>query len=183
MLALHAIIAIRESPLDKLDILLLLLLSFIVLVGFYAFLRTLFSVENPGLQGEERVARQLGRLHSKRYIVLNDLFFEIGGWTSQIDHVVISRAGLFVIETKNLRGWIHGHQNAQYWHQTFYNTRKNFLNPIRQNRGHIVAIKKLLRDHPGLHYFSIVVFAGKARLMNPISLQYEEEPRNLSSSG
>jgi hypothetical protein len=39
--------------------------------------------------------------------------------TTQIDHVVVSIYGLFVIETKNMDGWIFGSAEQQTWTQEF----------------------------------------------------------------
>ena len=60
------------------------------------------SPENIGKVGEKRVARKLDWL-SKEYIILNDIMLPTQYETTQIDHIVISPYGIFVIETKNLR--------------------------------------------------------------------------------
>jgi predicted RNA-binding Zn-ribbon protein involved in translation (DUF1610 family) len=85
-----------------------------------------------------------------------------GEITSQIDHVVISDFGIFVIETKNYKGWIVGNENSEYWSQIIYKYKAQFYNPIRQNSGHIKALKKCLAEYPNLEYKSIIVFSAKA---------------------
>jgi hypothetical protein len=55
-----------------------------------------------GFIGESRVARQLGKLQNEDYKVFNDVLIRTGSRSSQIDHIVISIYGIFVIETKNL---------------------------------------------------------------------------------
>ena len=65
------------------------------------------SPQNIGKRGERRVARKLDWL-SKEYITLNDLLLPTRYGTTQIDHVVVSPYGIFVIETKNYKGWILG---------------------------------------------------------------------------
>jgi len=52
--------------------------------------------------GEENVASILKTL-PKDYVVFNDIYLEIKGYSTQIDHVVISRYGVFIIETKIIR--------------------------------------------------------------------------------
>ena len=54
-----------------------------------------------GAQGEKQVARHLRWLSKKQYIVLSDLMLLQGRRLTQIDHVVVSVYGIFVIETKN----------------------------------------------------------------------------------
>ena len=75
------------------------------------------SPQNIGKRGERRVARKLDWL-SKEYITLNDLLLPTRYGTTQIDHVVVSPYGIFVIETKNYKGWIFGHENSEEWKQS-----------------------------------------------------------------
>jgi len=88
------------------------------------------------------------------------------GTTSQIDHVVLSPYGIFVIETKNMRGWIAGKEASYQWTQTFYRRKSKFLNPILQNLGHIKAIDHLLARDFGdnIPYISIIAFPDQAVL-------------------
>ena len=63
-----------------------------------------------GAIGEETVAFRLARLPKSEYKVINDLVLSSVSRTSQIDHLIISDYGLFVIETKNIKGWIFGRE-------------------------------------------------------------------------
>jgi len=67
-----------------------------------------FTPRFHGIIGERLVTSVLSALDSKKYLIINDLMVENEGKTSQIDHVVISNYGIFVIETKNYNGWILG---------------------------------------------------------------------------
>lgn len=73
-----------------------------------------------GAIGEKRVKNQLSKLPHEDYVILNDIMVETERGTSQIDHVVVSPYGIFVIETKNFSGWIHGSESSEYWVQTIY---------------------------------------------------------------
>jgi hypothetical protein len=95
-----------------------------------------------GLIGERRVRKQLSKLPTENYKILNDLIIKGRKVTSQIDHIVISPYGIFVIETKNYKGWIHGSEDSEYWTQTFYKYKTKFRNPIKQNWGHIYKKRK-----------------------------------------
>jgi len=86
------------------------------------------------------------------------------GGSAQIDHVVISVFGIFVIETKNCKGWIYGGRNSDYWTQNIYGKKYKLYNPLLQNAGHIRAIRRVLKDYGKLPFFSIVAFAGRATL-------------------
>ncbi len=52
---------------------------------------------------------------------------------TQLDHVVVSRFGVFVIETKNYRGWIFGSEKQPQWTQQIYRQKNRFQNPLHQN--------------------------------------------------
>jgi len=139
-------------------------------VGVFAFITILTMILNQpvvkGFLGERRVRNQLNMLYSENYRVLNNIMIKRNKGTSQIDHLVISTQGIFVIETKNYKGWIHGNDDSEYWTQTFYKSKIKFHNPVRQNWGHICALKETLPDYEKVPYHSVVVFAGKVRLMN-----------------
>ena len=124
------------------------------------------SPKYKGAIGESRVARQLDKLKDKEYKVFNDVLIRTGRGSSQIDHIVISIYGIFVIETKNYSGWIHGHENSEYWTQSIYKKKTKFRNPIRQNWAHIYALKEALSDFEQVTYHPIVVFVGSAELKN-----------------
>ncbi|WP_346890793.1 NERD domain-containing protein [Clostridium sp. UBA3887] len=72
--------------------------------------------------------------------------------------------GVFVIETKNYKGRIIGNEFDEYWKQRIYSYKKDMYNPIRQNYGHIQALKKILGDFPDVNYIPIVVFTINADL-------------------
>jgi hypothetical protein len=95
--------------------------------------------------------------------VINDLLIPAkDGKTAQIDHVVVSKYGIFVIETKNYSGWIFGNENSKNWTQVIYKTKNQFYNPILQNKGHVKALQELLADYPDVKYIPIVVFTLNA---------------------
>ena len=119
-----------------------------------------------GLIGEWRVRKQLRRLPEENYKVLNDITLRGKKGTSQIDHLVVSPYGIFVIETKNYNGWIHGSEDSEYWFQTFYKHKTKFRNPIKQNWSHIYAMKENLPEYKDVAYHPVIVFVGKGKLKN-----------------
>ncbi len=139
---------------------------FIVAILFFLFYFSFVKVKNKGVRGEAKVASKLRRLNKNEYIVLNNVLLKTPNRSSQIDHVVVSVYGIFVIETKNYKGWIHGHENSEYWTQTIYKHKNRFLNPITQNMSHIHALKKVLSEYKNIKYHSIVVFVGSAVFKN-----------------
>ncbi len=61
-----------------------------------------------GQPGEERVSQFLAEHLSEQYVVLNSPRIYYHGGTFDIDHIVLGPNGIFVIETKNMQGWITG---------------------------------------------------------------------------
>jgi hypothetical protein len=65
----------------------------------------LYRIKIKGVIGEKITAVILKFLNKSEYKVVNNLVLMLGDQTTQIDHVVISEFGIFVIETKNYKGW------------------------------------------------------------------------------
>ncbi|MGN0844571.1 MAG: NERD domain-containing protein [Kiritimatiellia bacterium] len=99
-------------------------------------------------------------LSKQTYIILNDVYLPLpDGTTTQIDHVVVSRYGIFAVETKNYSGWIFADASSKVWTQTIYRKKSTFQNPLRQNYRHVCAIA----DNLGIdksYVKGVVAFAG-----------------------
>lgn len=121
------------------------LLGLAFLVGITTLLFEIFRATIVGKLGEAFVSRALSELEPAKYTILDDLLLPSSGSiaTTQLDHVVVSDFGIFVIETKSFKGWIFGNANAQYWTQVLYRHREKFYNPLRQNYAHVKAIEAL----------------------------------------
>ncbi len=119
--------------------------------------------ETIGARGERKVHNALTAvLDENEYRVLSDLILPIAGKTTQLDHLVLSRYGVFVIETKNMSGWIFGDAEQKKWTQVQKGGKKrSFQNPLRQNYAHVKAVEEVLGiDKKLLHSF--IVFIGDA---------------------
>ena len=51
-------------------------------------------------------------LDPKIYTSIHNVTLQTGNGTTQIDHIIVSRHGIFVVETKNMDGWIFGDENG-----------------------------------------------------------------------
>ena len=114
-----------------------------------------------GAIGEWVVSLMLkGGLPEADYIVLNDVYLPLpDGTTTQIDHIVVSRYGIFAVETKNYSGWIFADANSKVWTQTIYRKKSKFQNPMRQNYRHVCAIADSLGIDRS-YVKGVVVFIG-----------------------
>ena len=127
------------------------------------------SPSNKGKAGEDKVSFVLCSL-PQEYHVIDDVIIPDQGvgpnknYTTQIDHVVVSPFGIFVIETKNYSGWIFGAEETKKWKQTFKTTPAHyFYNPIKQNWGHIYALAERLQLNTRI-FKPIVVFSDDCEL-------------------
>lgn len=137
-------------------------------VGFILFftLAIFIRLKMPmwkGKYSEKLVRDKISELPGE-YFVFNDLLFKNNGYSTQIDHVVVSPYGVFVIETKGYKEWILGGENSEYWTQTIYRRRYQFYNPIKQNEGHVRFLHYLLRCPVNIPFIPIVVFNNAAEL-------------------
>ena len=130
-----------------------------VLVG------VLRSPRFKGWRGERAVQRLIAqRLNPLVYVDLHNVTLPTtGGGSTQIDHLIFSPYGLFVLETKNYQGWIFGTEKQREWTQQIFKKRSKFQNPLRQNYKHT----KTLQDLLGIgaeHVHSVIAFVGDCEL-------------------
>ena len=133
---------------------------------FMAILYILLKIYYPilrGLIGEFKVKQKLKQLPKKEYIVLNDIMLEDENGTHQIDHIVISQYGIFVIEMKNYYGLIIGNEYKPTWHQYLGKKKSTFKNPIHQNYGHVKVLEKVL-NLDNTVFIPIVCFSDQVEL-------------------
>lgn len=155
----------------------LVLLLLLLLLGLIYLLFELFqSVEETG---ERAVSNKIASLIGKNneYQSFDGLILKTPDGTTQIDHLIVSPYGIFVIETKNLKGWIFGDANQKKWTQSLprrYNLYSlfnkytfQFQNPLHQNYKHIKAVQKFLGVDMKF-IFSVVVFTGDSEFKTDV---------------
>ena len=113
-----------------------------------------------GPVGEWLVNRRLRTLPPEYHLVKDLMILrgDIESRTTQIDHLVVSPYGLFVIETKNITGRLTaGDQYAQW---IVRRNRKKVMmhSPTRQNFAHMKALQALLKVGDDFPMHSIVAF-------------------------
>ena len=121
-------------------------------------------------------------LDKKIYTLHKNVTLEIEEDTTQIDHIIISKYGIIVIETKDYKGWIIGKKHEKQWTQQIYKKRYKFQNPLHQNYKHIKFLQKTLSIPDVMEleendFISIIFFTGmKAELKSKL-------PDNVMTSG
>lgn len=172
------------------------IIGIIVVIGFCILHWRKNSPEIKGKQGEITVKSILCQL-PEEYYVLNDVVLLTERGTTQIDHIVVSPYGVFIIETKNYIGTIYGDDNKQQWTQVIatdvrywrkwyktytYITKNRFYNPVKQSLGHLYELKKNLPEYHRLNIVPIVVFTGSVDLSNVQSNNYVVHHTDLIST-
>jgi hypothetical protein len=158
---------------SELEILNFALLGFGAVIFVTGFLSGLYTNRYRSKvsqnHGEAEVQKKLtSKFSSTQYHLLNNITIPIEDGTTQIDHILVSTRGVFVIETKHYSGWIFGDPNSKQWMQVIYQVKTRFQNPIHQNYLHVKAIQKLLDFLPGDQIHSVVVFTGSAEFKTPM---------------
>ena len=138
----------------------------IVLSAIIIFLCVKYGSIITGWFGEHWTRESLNKLDKNEYIILNDIMILVNNKTHQIDHIVLSKYGIFVIETKQYNGYITGDKYDNKWVRHLKNNQQvYYTNPIRQNYGHVKAICELL-DISEDKVFNIVCITSKNVKLN-----------------
>jgi Nuclease-related domain len=128
--------------------------------------RQSFDFQNSSEARLSRIVRE--HFHSPDYHLLNHITLKLEDGTTQIDHILVSRFGVFVIETKDYKGWIFANAKHANWTQVLFNKKFKFQNPIFQNLRHVRAVHDLLDFLPADAVKSLVVFMGEAEFKTEV---------------
>ncbi len=132
------------------------LLPFVIVIGI---------LKSPWCKGHfgELIVRLFTRfmLDKDTYHRVHNVTLTTPDGTTQIDHIFVSRFGIFVLETKNMQGWIFGRESQAQWTQKIYKKSFKFQNPLRQNYKHVKALENALQIPPETIH-SVVTFVGES---------------------
>lgn len=101
-------------------------------------------------------------LNSNRYQRFHNVILPSSNGTTQIDHLLVSEFGLFIVETKNLKGWIYESEQARKWTQVLFNKKYSFQNPLRQTYRQKRVLAEFLQV-PESTIHTIVYFVGNCK--------------------
>lgn len=120
-------------------------------------------------RGEALLARSIKiNFAAPDYHLMNNVTLRMMDGTTQVDHILVSRFGVFVIETKDYKGWIFANPKQATWTQIIYKQKFGFQNPIFQNFRHHRAVQDLLDFLPSEAVKATVVFTGEAEFKTEI---------------
>jgi restriction system protein len=167
----------KLSAFNAFDIFLPLLLDYWWVLLLILALKIFRLPSSKGWFGEMLVNRALKRLPVSDYTIFHDIYLPRpdGAGTTQVDHLAVSRFGIFVIETKNYQGWILGSEKQRRWTQRINKRNYPFQNPLHQNQLHINALKEFLKLAP-TQFHNVIYFVGDCTLKTDL-------PDNVMTSG
>ena len=129
-----------------------------------------------GWIGEQRTELNLWfSLDKELYRRFHDVIIPSSNGTTQIDHILVSPFGLFIVETKNKKGWIYGSETQSKWTQVVYKNKYSFQNPLKQTYRQKKVLSKFL-DVEESHIETVVCFVGDSQFKTDL-------PSNVLSSG
>ena len=135
-------------------------------------LRRIF--DRPVIKGWLAEARvhwfALAKLPKAHYRILRNLIIPTpdGAATCEIDHLVVSTFGIFVVETKLYdNAAIYGKEHEMTWTRCVKRSKLTFLNPLIQNKNHVKALASFL-DLPQSALHSVIVLLGSASFRSPL---------------
>ena len=128
-------------------------------------------IASPRFRGdiaETRVRRILAAgLEKNRYTILNDVTIPSSGGTTHIDHIVVSRFGIFVIESQHASGRVSGGEFQERWKQYHLRRFTRFDNPMHRNALQLQALENLLKV-PASKFHPVVVMVGQKGFKTPM---------------
>ncbi|UJF16478.1 NERD domain-containing protein [Jeotgalibaca sp. MA1X17-3] len=120
-------------------------------------------ITNKGLYGEFLIFRKLEKYPEPKRILAN-IYLEKGKGTTEIDLIMISTNGIYVIESKNYGGKIYGSDKNKRWTQYLNGKKFNFFNPVWQNSAHISALEDYIGMKDSAIVHSYLVFSDRSDL-------------------
>lgn len=109
------------------------------------------EILQAGLEGESDAAKILSKLPDS-FTVFQNVDVTYDGKSSEIDSIAVGETGVFIIETKNHKGYITGSVEDKEWHQ--YKTgrkggsySKKLYNPVKQVGTHVYRVAHYLREN------------------------------------
>lgn len=136
--------------------------TLMIIAGMIAHNRMMEKPSYRGWWGEYKVNLMLKLCLDRDYIILSNLIYRglTSDDTTQVDHIVVSRYGVFVLETKTLKGKIFVEDEGR-WIQIVGKRKYRVQCPLFQNYAHVKAIQRITGVHAQqIHNFAVM--AGSA---------------------
>lgn len=139
-----------------------------------------YKIISTGLLGEEIVSNTLDLLPDE-YTVINNIPINFNGKQAEIDSLIISKYGLFIVETKNYQGDIIGKVTDENWIQKKKSSggrvyENKMINPVKQVKFQTYLLSSMLKEH-GIHCWinPYVVFVGAKSVSTDSEIVFDNQ--------
>lgn len=146
------------------------------------------NASKAGAKGEKYINTHLRLLlRSDEYLLGNLLVPLRNGFKVEIDSVLVSRKGVFVIESKYWSNIVKGNDEDEYWSQKYLDDRDEKLhkNPVKQNDKHCDAVSYVLNHKYPIDNIVIIVGLTTSRFIDSqcafMMDEFETHYRNLNN--
>ena len=127
--------------------------------------KPLSEKEIAGKEGEDMTAALLSCL-PEDYTILRNSTLTYQNESSEIDNIIIGKTGVFIVETKNLKGTVHADYRDKDWKkvkidQYGISHEDSFYSPLKQVGTHTFRLANYLRSNGvRIHIESMVFFSN-----------------------
>lgn len=119
--------------------------------------------ERIGMLGELKTGIMLEERLSEEYTVIQNARITFKGKSSEIDNIVVSKTGVYIIEVKTMKGTICGDYSDHDWKQLKVDQygishEKTFYSPVKQVGTHVYRLANYLRDNKIFTHVNALVY-------------------------
>lgn len=152
----------------------------------YSFFKRKADKLTSGIQGETIVTNALNQL-TNEYQVLDNVQISSGERHAEIDSLVLSKYGIWIIEVKNHKGTIRGDVNSPVWVQDKISSGGNkytseLKNPLKQANRQMGILKEMLQQNGVNAYINTMVVFPSASSVNVNSDKVFSNMSDLNNS-
>lgn len=141
------------------------------------------SIDSAGQKAENAVSNVLNQLSNSYecFLYENLCLEDKGKYSIEIDHLLLTHGGLFVIETKGNIGVITGDISEKVWFAKKPNGKtKKLKNPVIQTLSHAKFIRILMDDfYPKMYPIAIFPFADISNITNDAVLDISRAVKKI----
>lgn len=153
----------------------IIIIAAVIIIAFAAYFLSKkyisYKKYKVGKRGEKKVTKILHQIAAKpknQFQVIDDAYLPLYDKTTQVDHILIGRFGIAVVETKALNGEIYGNESDKNWVHIAGGNRNKFYNPLLQNKTHVDCIRHILNKQKihRVRIDSLIVFSEKNAMLH-----------------
>ncbi|MCU4117180.1 NERD domain-containing protein [Mycoplasma zalophi] len=140
------------------SMILLLLILITIIAKMIVYKINVKNKKGRGKKFEEEFSLDIAKwAQENNYFYIKPALYKNGNKLFEIDGIIVTEKGIFVIETKSITGNIEGDYNTKTWYKIFKNTKYEIQNVIFQNVKHMKHIEEIFNNSE-INLYSILVF-------------------------